>query len=764
MIQTGLQDKERLVPRNFARWKLLASAMLGLTTATAALGEQPLPGFPPPATAPKGAPNVLIVMTDDVGYASSSTFGGAIPTPTFDGLARDGVRFANFHTTALCSPTRAAMLTGRNHHAVGFGTVADLARGGDGYNSVIPQGAGTIAQILAAAGYDTAMLGKHHNTPTWQSGPLGPFDQWPSGLGFQYFYGFNAGHTDQFSPSLIENNSFVEPPAQPGYILDRDLADRAIGWLQTQRTEHPGKPFLMYYAPGTAHTPLQAPADWLARFRGKFDAGWDVYRAQTFERQKRLGLLAPGAKLPPLPPQVPAWASLKPDEQRLYARHMEAYAAALAYCDEQIGRIIADLRASGQLDNTLVIFIQGDNGAEGSGLFNYAAVGNGATSPADEFRNALAAIDEIGGPKSYPGVQLGWAVAMNTPFPYNKTIASRLGGITNGMVVSWPARLPKGQIRSQFTDATDILPTVLEAAGIPAPGALQGVPQLPFDGISFAYAFADAKAPARRRQKYFEVFGHAGFYQDGWFAASRVKDGYRPDIDAPWELYDLTKDPSQTTDVAAVHPERLAAMRAAFLAEAERNHVLPIAPNSRFSRGRPEPFGHAGRYVFRPTEFRYPEGSFPQINGRSWSLKAKVNLATNGEQGVIVTQGGRFSGWGLVFLKGVPTFLYRPDNWVQTLFRLAAPAALPPGDHVVGVDFTIDGPGINRGGRYVMTIDGRQVAEGRTATSVGFRFSPEDATIGRDTGTPLTDDYTVPGRFTGRIDSVAFDLAEPAGQ
>ena len=738
---------------------LLASAVLGLAGSGALAAP---PGFPTPSVAPTGAPNVLIILTDDVGYAASSTFGGAIPTPTFDRLAREGVRFGNFHTTALCSPTRAEILTGRNHHAVGFGTVADLARAGDGYNSIIPRGAASIAKILSAAGYDTAMFGKHHNTPTWQSGPLGPFDQWPSGLGFSYFYGFNAGHTDQFAPNLTENNTLVEPPAEPGYILDRDLADHAIDWLRMQRTAGAGKPFLLYYAPGSAHTPLHAPADWIARFRGKFDAGWDVYRAQTLERQTRLGLFPGNAVLAPMPPHVRAWNSLSPDEKRLYARQMEAYAAALAYCDSQIGRVIDELRATGQLSNTLVIYIQGDNGAEGSGAFNYVAMGNGATSPSDEFRRALAHIDEIGGPNSYPGAPLGWAMALNTPFPYYKTIASHLGGITNGMVVSWPGRAASGQVRLQFTDATDIVPTVLEATGIAAPKMLDGAAQLPFDGVSFAYALANAAAPARHRQKYFEVFGHAALYRDGWLAGSRVIDGYKPDIEGPWELYDLARDPTQTTDLSARYPEKLKELRTAFAAEAERNHVLPISANLpafRLPGVRPEPMAGAGRYVFQPSAFRYPEGLFPSISNRSWAISASLRTVTGRDDGVIVTQGGKFSGWGLVFLKGVPTFLYRPDNWDETLFRLAAPTPLPAGDHTVSIAFTVDGPGIGRGGRYVMMVDGRPVAEGRMEKTVGSRFGPEDATIGRDTGTTLTRDYELPATFGGRLDSVTIELA-----
>lgn len=738
---------------------LVGSAMV--LASTVAFAQSIGNGFPVPTAAPMGAPNVLVIMTDDVGFAASSTFGGGIPTPTFDQLAQDGLRYVNFHTTAICSPSRAELLTGRNHHAVGFGNVADLATGREGYNSIIPKSAGTVAQILSASGYDTAMLGKHHNTPTWQSGPLGPFDQWPTGLGFQYFYGFDAGLTNQFSPALIENTSTIEPPKTPGYILDNDLANHAIDWLRTQRSQAAGKPFMLYLAPGTSHTPLHAPQAWLNRFRGKYDAGWDVYRRESFKRQKKLGIIAKNAEFAPPPPGVRPWAELTADEKRLYARYMEANAAALAYCDDQIGRVIEELRQTGQLENTLVIFVQGDNGAEGSGAFNYSAMGSSATSKADEFKRALQHIDEIGGPRSYPGVPLGWASAMNTPFPFYKTIASRLGGTANGMVVSWPAGVKQRGIRRQFTDLTDVVPTILEAAGVKNPRELNGVQQSAFDGISFAYSFQNAQAAERHTIKYFEVMGHAALYKEGWLAASGIKNGYVADIDGPWELYDLRSDPTQTKNVAAQFPAKLAELRAAFQREGERSHVLPLKPNTMAAllpQSRPEPLAQAGHHVMYPSANRYTEGAFPSINNRSWSFVADVEIPAGGGQGVVVTQGGRFSGWGLVFRGGVPSFIYRPDNWEETLFQLSAPSSLTAGRHKVEVAFTATGKGVGAGGDYRLSIDGRSVAQASMKSTVAFKFSPEGASIGFDTGTPLTDDYEVPFKFNGHISSVDFDL------
>jgi len=752
----------------------LCKALLGTSALVAASFAQAEPGFPAPPSAPATAPNVLIVMTDDVGFGASSTFGGGIPTPNLDRLAANGLVYNNFHTTAICSPTRASLLTGRNHHAVGFGTVADLARPESGYNSIIPKSAGTVAQVLSAAGYDTAMFGKHHNVPTWQSGPMGPFDQWPTGLGFQYFYGFNAGWTDQFAPQLVENNRTVEPSAcgdgtEAGYVFERDMADHAIDWLRTQHTQNPARPFLMYYAPGTAHAPLQAPAEWIARFKGKFDAGWDAYREATLARQKKLGLVPRDAKLAPMPDGTKPWSALSSDERKVAARYMEVYAAMLAYSDAQFGRLLDTLRSSGELDNTLIIFIQGDNGASGEGGsiggVNYATRVS-ASAQGGETAHALAHLDEIGGPKSLPIAPVGWASALNSPFPYYKLTASRLGGIRNGMVISWPARLRQTGVRSQFADVTDVMPTILEAAGVRAPDSLAGVTQQPFDGVSFAYSFTQPKAPSQHRTQYFEVFGNAAIYHDGWLLAERVKvdprfDAAMADPASPWQLYDLSRDWTQTIDVAADHPEKVAELKALWEAEAKRNNVLPLAFSNMASMlpgVRPEPLSEPGRHVLYPSSERLPEGVFPAINNRSWSITADVTVPASGAEGMLVTQGGRYSGWGLAMIGGKPTFLYRNNDRPEDLVRVAAPQTLEPGQHKITVTFTVDGPGFGKGGSLVLTVDGADAATGRLDRTVPFKFSPEDATIGRDAGTPLTDDYRLPFNFTGKLESVTFDL------
>ena len=750
---------------------LLGAVALHWAALSPAAAQQ---GYPAATTAPQGAPNVVVIMTDDVGFAAASTFGGHVPTPNLDRLAASGLIYNNFHTTAVCSPTRAALLTGRNHHAVGFGTVADLARGEEGYNSIIPKSAGTIAQMLSAAGYDTAMFGKNHNVPTWQSGPMGPFDQWASGLGFRYFYGFNGGFTDQFAPQLIENERSVEPPApgdgsEAGYVFERDLADHAVDWLRTQQSQNPGRPFLLYYAPGTAHAPLQAPAEWIARFKGKFDLGWDAYRTATLARQKQLGIVPPDTKLADMPEGTRPWSALSADERKVAARYMEVYAAMLAYSDAQVGRILDTLHSAGELDNTLVVFIEGDNGASGEGGsiggVNYATRVS-ASAQGGELAHALAHLDEIGGPRSLPIGTVGWASALNTPFPYYKLMASRLGGVRNGMVVSWPARLRQRGIRSQFVDVTDVTPTILEAAGVKPPASIGGVAQKPFDGISFAYSFTQPRAKALHRTQYFVVFGNAAIYHDGWLLAEAVKvdprlDSAMPDPASPWQLYDLTKDWSQTSDIAAANPGKVAELKALWAAEAARNHVLPLQYSnlqSMLPGTRPEPASAVGLHVFYPSSERLPEGVFPAINNRSWSVEAELEVPASGAEGMLVTQGGRFSGWGLAMLHGVPTFLYRNNDRDEALVRLTAPQPLTPGAHRVRLAFTVDGAGFGKGGALVLSVDGIQAAAGRLERTVPFKFSAEDATIGRDTGTPLTDDYRLPFAFTGRLDKVTFDL------
>ncbi|MDB5726206.1 MAG: hypothetical protein JWQ16_2960 [Novosphingobium sp.] len=748
---------------------LLALPLLALQGAPA-FGQAPAPaGFPATPTAPAGAPNVIVILTDDVGFASGSTFGGAIPTPTMDRLAATGLRYDNFHVNALCSPSRAALLTGRNAHAVGFGGVTDFGHGDDGYNTVIPKSAATIGQILKGHGYDTAWFGKNHTVPTWQNGPLGPFDQWASGLGFDYFYGFLGGLSDQFHPALVENNSTIEPPNRPGYTLDGDLADHAVQWIRAQRAASGGRPFLIHYAPGTAHGPLQAPAEWIARFHGKFDSGWDALRQETFARQKRMGVVPANATIAPPLPGVPAWDSLSPDQKRLYARYMEVYAAALAFCDHEIGRVVDALRESGQLDNTIIVYIQGDNGAspEGgiTGAIDYAINLNGAPRKADEeIPEALRRIDEIGGPNSYPIAPVGWAAAMNTPFPYFKTVASRLGGITNGMVISWPKGIAARGERRQFTHLVDVLPTILETVKLTAPDSVGGVRQQPFDGVSFAYSFDDPKAPSRHHTQYFETLGNAALYQDGWLAASPVKfggaRGTPPALDPQWELYDLVHDSSQTIDVAARYPEKLKELRAVFDVEAVRNHVLPITGDTSrvlLAESRPEAQARPGGYVLVPSAFRYTESTFPNIKNRSWSAEADLDVPVGGGDGVLITEGGRFSGWGLTVLNGAPTFLYRTGDRDADLTRLAGPR-LAPGAHKVAVNFTVDGVGLGRGGLAELLIDGKHVGQTRLERTIPFKFSPEGGAVGHDTGTPLTSDYRVPGTYNGVLRKVTVTL------
>ena len=732
------------------------------------------PSFPAGAP-PRRTPNVLIVMTDDVGFAASTAFGGEIPTPTFNALANDGLKYNNFFTTALCSPSRAALLTGRNHHSVGFGTVPELATPQEGYTTLIPKTASTVAQILLASGYDTAMFGKNHNVPTWHGGPLGPFSQWASGLGFGYFYGFNGGWTNQFYPALIENTRAVDPPGvadgtEHGYILERDLADHAITWLRTQHSEHPSTPFLLYYASGSAHAPLQAPAEWIAKFKGKFDAGWDVYRAATLARQKRFGVAPTNAQLAALPEGIRPWEQLSPNERAVAARFMETYAAQLSYCDYQVGRIIAELKSSGRYDNTLVIFIEGDNGASGeggeTGAFNYATRMTGGYTIAQETSHSLSHIDEIGGPRSYAVGPIGWAAAMNTPFPYYKMVASRLGGTRTGMVISWPAGIHARGVRRQFVDITDITPTILDAVGVKPPAAVDGTSPTPLDGASFADTFSSVDAPSHHHTQYFEVFGHAAIYHDGWLLAERtrtdpVRRAAMPDTVSPWQLYDLNHDFSQTTDIATGHPDKVAEMTSLWQAEAARNHVLPLVASNlpaKLPGTRPELVNESGRYTFFSSSDRYPNGAFPQLHNRDWTIEADIEVPPSGAAGVLATQGGRDSGWALVALHGAPTFLYRLDDRDDTLTRLASDHVLADGHHSIKVTFNVDGPGIGRGGNITLRVDGTEAAVGRLEHTAPFTFGGGDATIGRETSTAVSDDYKPPYTFNGTVDAVTFDI------
>ncbi|MBN9081677.1 MAG: hypothetical protein BGP04_10955 [Rhizobiales bacterium 62-17] len=728
--------------------------------------------FPKRPQAPKGAPNILLVMTDDVGFGATSTFGGPIPTPNFDRLARAGIRYNRFHTTAMCSPTRAALLTGRNHHAVGFGGLAEMAIAQPGYNSVIPEKAATIGRILSANGYDTAWLGKNHNTPLWETTSLGPFDRWPNGYGFDYYYGFFGGAANQFVPALIENRNLVEPPNQDGYILDRDLIDHGVDWLRRQRTLHPDHPFLLYVAPGTAHSPHQAPREWIDRFKGQFDGGWDAVRAATFHRQKAAGIIPQDAVLTPRPDKIPAWDSCSADEKRVYCRMMEAYAGMLAHWDHQFGRILDELESTGQLDNTLVIYIQGDNGAsaEGglTGATNEIAKYNSVEPTMEEL---LANIDHIGGPNSFSAYPVGWAWAMNTPFQWFKQIASHFGGTRNGLVISWPRRIRKTDVISDaFHHVTDIVPTILDVVGIAPPTEVGHVAQVPFDGTSMRYTFDEGSTAPATREQYFELIGNRAFYKDGWIASTHppalpFEPGKRPPPEEwRWELYRIADDYSQSRDLAAEHPERLEEMKAAFHRACERNNVYPIRAGQWFDLVQPMPNPFQGRtaFTYYPSGRRHPGSEFPDLKNRSWHVEAICSVPAKGA-GTIISQGGWIGGWSLYMMDGFVKAVYRTADQPGLEARLSTSERLAPGPHVIALRFDYLGPGLGGPADLSLLIDGKLHVTGRVQRTIGKLVSAsEGVSIGFERGTPVAQEIKTPFAFSGRIERIDVTIAERA--
>jgi len=681
------------------------------------------------------------------------------------------LRYTQFHTTALCSPTRAALLTGRNHHSNATGVIMELATGFPGYNSLMPKSNGTFAEVLRQNGYNTAWYGKNHNVPDWQSSQAGPFDLWPTGLGFEYFYGFLGGDTSQWAPALYENNKPIEPPHDdPDYFFEKDMADHAIARIRMLHAVAPDKPWVTYYAPGTAHAPHHAPKEWIAKFKGQFDMGWDKMREATLARQKALGIVPPNTQLTPRPKEIPAWDSLSADQKKVYAHMMEVYAAALSYCDTQMGRILDAITDMGELDNTLVIYIQGDNGAsaEGTpqGLLNEMSIFNNIP---EDFSQVLAHMDDLGGPTTFNHYPVGWAHAMDTPFQWTKQIASHFGGTRNGLVISWPARIKdKGGIRTQFSSVIDIYPTVLEAVGVQSPSMLNGVPQKPVEGVSMVYTFDDAKAASKHRTQYFEMFGNRAIYNDGWVAATTPPVlpwvmGQTPNVnDYKWELYNVENDFSEANDLAAQEPKKLRELQDLFWAEASKYNVLPL-DNSRIERFdvslRPSLAQGRTEFTYYPGMVRIPEGSAPDFKNKSYRITADVEIPESGAEGVLMTQGGRFNGLGLYLLQGKPVFHYNLVGVDRT--TIAAKDALSPGKHTIIVDFKYDGGGIGKGGVASLTVDGKDVASGKLARTIPFRVSADETLdIGEDTGTPVSEDYRVPFKFTGTLDKVVVDLGE----
>jgi arylsulfatase len=734
------------------------------------------PDFPKPVQAPRGAPNVLVVLLDDVGFGATSTFGGPVATPTLDRLARDGLRYNQFHTTAVCSPTRAALLTGRNHHTAHSGVVTEGATGYPGYDSLIGKDTATVAEVLRQNGWSTAWFGKNHNVPDWQTSQAGPFDLWPTGMGFDHFYGFIGGDTNQWRPAVVEGTKPVEPYlGNPEYNLDYDLADRAVAWIRMQDAVAPDRPIFVYYAPGATHAPHHPRREWIAKYRGKFDQGWDRVREETITRQKQLGVVPAGTKLTPRPRVIEAWSSLDADQRRLSARMMEVYAGYLEQTDHNVGRVVEALRAAGRLDNTLVVYIAGDNGASAEGgphgLVNEVTWMNGM---AEDPRRVLAQIDDLGTWKTYNHYPVGWAHAMDTPFQWTKQIASHYGGTRNGMVISWPARIQdRGGLRIQWHHVVDVVPTILEAAGVAMPASVNGAAQKPLEGVSMAYSFGDAKAPSARSTQYFEMIGHRAIYRDGWVAATTppetvlpwtppgpipdVVNGYR------WELYDTTRDFSEADDLAAKEPERLRALQELFLVEASRHDVFPL-DNSKMERfdmsRRPSLTKGRTSFSYPGAMARIPEGAAPDVKNKSFTITARLEVAKAPAEGVIVTQGGLFGGWALYVERGRPVFFYNTANLSHA--TVASPAELAPGAHTVVLDFRYDG-GVGKGGLATMRVDGAKVAEGRVERTLPYRISlDEGLDVGEDTGTPVNLGYDVPFRFTGRIEKVTIDLGETA--
>ena len=748
-------------------------ALAALTTlfafAIAAHAAPPAPGL---VTAPAGAPNVVIVLLDDVGFGAAETFGGPIPTPTLERLAEGGLRYNRFHTTAICSPTRASLLTGRNPHAVGVGAVLNSASSHPGKNGILRADAPTLAELLSDAGYATAVFGKWHLTPDWEISPAGPFDRWPTRRGFDHFYGFFGGETHQFEPTLYEGTRTVARPAGDDYHLTQDLAEQAARGMRLQRAIRPDRPFFVYFATGATHAPIHAPADWTRRFRGRFDHGWDVQRERTFADQKRRGVVPPDAKLTPRPAELPAWDSLSADEKRVAARLMEANAAFLAHADAQIGTLVATLEEQGVLENTLFVYIVGDNGASAEGgllgSWNYFAGIHGI--PEDTAKNRTR-LDAMGGPDSYPHYPAGWAWALNTPFQWAKTIASHLGGTRNPLVVHFPKGMrARGGLRSQFSHVNDIAPTVLEAAGLATSdtsGALTTTaadrPLPPFDGTSLVYSFDDAAAKSRHGTQYFEVFGHRAIYHDGWMASAfrgrapwRVLEPFPRRIESDrWELYHLDRDFSQANDLAAREPARLTALQARFDAEAAKNGVLPIG-NDTPGAGLPKLHGDRRHFRFFEGSVGIPENGAPPIQNRSYEIRAEVEIPKTGASGVVATEGGTVAGWSLYLdAEGRPAYHYNFFDVDQ--MTIVAREPLPPGRATLRYVFEAD-PGIGAGGRGRIYAGDELLGEARIARTAPRFFSIDETfDVGIDTGSPAGD-YAPGSPFTGTIGRVDFSL------
>ncbi len=725
----------------------------------------------PVVTAPAGAPNVLLIVIDDCGFGQWSTFGGQIPTPNLDRLAERGLRYTRFHTTALCSPTRAALLTGRNHHSAATGNITELGDSFPGYTGQIPKSCAMVSETLRQNGYSTAFFGKNHNIPDWETSTSGPFDRWPTMQGFDHFFGFVGGESNQWQPALYEDTRPVElevPPGRQGdYTLNEALADRAIEYIRQQKSVTPDRPFFVYYAPGATHAPHHVPKDWIEKFKGQFDQGWDKYREACFQRQLKLGVIPKDTKLTPRPAEIPAYDSLTAEQKKIAARLMETFAAYTAQTDHEVGRVLATLDEIGQRDQTLVFWLIGDNGAsmEGGlhGAFNEMVTLAGMT---EDPKVLAAKLDEIGGPTAYNHYPVGWAWAMNTPFQWGKQVASHFGGTRNPLVVSWPGHITdEGGLRAQFHHVIDMAPTILEAAGIPQPASVNGVAQKPIEGVSIAYSFNDAPAKGTRPTQYFEIMGNRALYHEGWVAACRHgrlpwAAGSTEFEDDVWELYNVDDDFSEYVDLAEKEPRRLKLLQDLFMAEAGKYNVLPL--DDRFME-RTDPAMRPSLIAGR-TEFTYyagvkrvAESCAPNTKNRSHTITAHVDMPADGGDGVLVAAGGVVGGYTLYIKDRKPIYEY---NWfTQARYKVAGPAPLPVGPCQIRMEFSYDGGGYGKGGAVKLLVNGKEVASGRVDKTEFARFSADETfDIGCDTGSPVSADYQSPFPFTGVIKKVEISL------
>jgi len=729
---------------------------------------------PPPrfeVKAPPNAPNVLIVLLDDMGFGQSSAFGGPIHMPTVEGLANSGLRYNEFHTTALCSPTRSALLSGRNHHMNNFGSIAETATAFPGQTGQRPNSVAPLAEMLRLNGYSTAAFGKSHETAAWEVSPSGPTDRWPTRSGFDKFYGFIGGETNQWAPLIYDGMIQVEPSHDPNYNFMTDMTDQAITWIGYQKSLTPDKPFFIYFAPGATHAPFHVPKEWIAKYKGKFDQGWDKVREETLARQIKLGVVPAGTKLAPKPEAIKDWATLSADEKKLFAREMEVFAGFGEYADTEIGRLIHSIKETGQLDNTLIFYIVGDNGASAEGgmvgLFNEMTYFNGVH---ETVQDILKHYDELGGPTTYPHYAAGWAVAGDSPFEWTKQVASSYGGTRNGMVIHWPKGITaKGEVRAQWHHVIDIAPTILEAAGLPEPKSVNGTAQTPIEGVSMVYTFADARVPSRHTTQYFEIFGNRAIYQDGWLAGTvhRAAWEFKPRRaleDDVWELYDARTDFSLANDLASKNPQKLKEMQDLFMTEAVKYSVLPLDDRT-LERLNPALVGRPDLMAGRTSLTVYQgmtgmsENVFINTKNRSHTITAEVEVPQGGANGVILAQAGRFGGWSLYLKDGKPTYTY---NWLGLKsYTVAASQALPAGKATIRYEFVYDGGGVGKGGTGALYVNGKSVATGRIEQTQCCAFSADEgADVGADEGTPVTEAYQVPFKFTGKIDKVTIELKE----